>query len=72
MEAHTQPLQIRIFAKLLASIILKMYYSPCEEVKTIDNNCPYILMDEKQWWWSKVTFHSSFKLKSGKLMKLFY
>ncbi len=44
-----------------------MYYSPSSEVKTVDPERPYILMDAKKWWWSKVDFKPKFKLQSGKL-----
>lgn len=40
--------------RVLCTVILKMYHAPRSEVRLIDKNRPYIIMDETQWSWGKI------------------
>lgn len=41
-------------ARLLCTTLLKMYHAQRSEVRLVDKNRPYIIMDETQWSWGKI------------------
>jgi hypothetical protein len=44
-----------------------MCVSPLDTVNILDNNRPDIIMQEDQWFWSKITWPVGFKLNYGRM-----
>lgn len=53
--------------RILCSTILKMHNSPISQVRLIDENRPYIIMDETQWAWGKIAVKDESSLVHSKL-----
>lgn len=48
--------------RVLCTTIFKMYHAPRSEVRLIDKNRPYIIMDDTQWSWGKIVVEDESKL----------
>jgi hypothetical protein len=48
---------------MLCSVVLKMHFSSCDEVKLIDSKRPYISIDQDRWFWSKIIFKPNFTVR---------
>jgi hypothetical protein len=59
------PWNAAIFPKILASVILKMKYSPVIPVLSFDMKRSYIVMNESSWYWATILLPNDFYLKTA-------
>jgi len=52
---------------VLASVLAKMNASPHDDVKEIDSNRPYIVLDQNTWTWARIKWRSELRLSRHRL-----